>query len=115
MKERGEDLFGLGVESSWAGGPSNKNSYFWIFSIELFLMSFLMTGLEVFFRDSLRWYMARRGTRWRVSVDLCESIHGCGVWLEKNNGGRGPITILRGVLYNRCENYLFFRDQRVVI
>ena len=64
----------------FARGSSNKNSYFRMFWIEWFLVSFLMGRIESsFFHDSLRWFMVRRGTGWRVSVDLCESIHGCGV------------------------------------
>jgi len=27
------------------------------------------------------------------------------LWLEKNNGGWGPITILRGVFQNRVQNF----------
>src|SRR2546428_4029769 len=92
-------LFGLSVENSWLGGLVIRILIFACFGLNGSSRVSSWAGLRVFFQDSLRWFMARRGRggggRWTCG----EKFIGAGGGPRKKIGGGGARNNLKGCLW----------------
>src|SRR2546426_7052837 len=101
-------LFGLSVENSWLGGLVIRILIFACFGLNGSSRVSSWAGLRVFFQDSLRWFMARRGRGGEGAWAFVEVFMGVVCGRRKIMGGGGANTSLSGGLWKRRANFPFF-------